>query len=316
MDPIHLTARSGVDLISLMNSESRSRAAASLRGLAVGDALGSRFFEPAHREHLDERTPPPGPWRWTDDTEMACSVYAVLDQCGHVDVDVLAAGFARRHDFDRGYGSAANRLLRLVREGGDWRGLAAGLFDGQGSHGNGAAMRVAPLGAWFADDLDTVAEQAALSARVTHTHPEAIAGAVAVAIAAALVASGNDPADPCGFLAEIAGRTPDGAVAAGITAAREIPSTMDSRDAGRVLGNGSSVSAVDTVPFTLWIAAHHRDDFVTAFWSTVTAGGDMDTTCAIVGGVLAGRPGSDGPPAAWLNATEPLPQWIGLRETN
>ncbi|MER6005354.1 ADP-ribosylglycohydrolase family protein [Nonomuraea angiospora] len=40
-----------------------------------------------------------------------------------------------------------------VREGGDWRTLSAELFDGKGSWGNGAAMRVAPLGAWFANDL-------------------------------------------------------------------------------------------------------------------------------------------------------------------
>jgi len=47
-------------------------------------------------------------------------------------------------------------------------------------------MRVAPLGACFADDLSTVIDQAARSAEVTHTHPEAIAGAIAVAVATAL----------------------------------------------------------------------------------------------------------------------------------
>ena len=41
-------------------------------------------------------------------------------------------------------------MLRLIRqEGGDWRELAEGMFDGKGSWGNGAAMRVAPLGAWY-----------------------------------------------------------------------------------------------------------------------------------------------------------------------
>jgi hypothetical protein len=46
-------------------------------------------------------------------------------------------------------------------------------------------MRVAPVGAYFADDLAQAAEQAHRSARVTHAHPEASAGAIAVAIAAA-----------------------------------------------------------------------------------------------------------------------------------
>jgi hypothetical protein len=47
-------------------------------------------------------------------------------------------------------------------------------------------MRVAPLGAYFADDLDMVVEQAERSATTTHCHAEAVAGAVAVALAAAL----------------------------------------------------------------------------------------------------------------------------------
>ena len=46
-------------------------------------------------------------------------------------------------------------------------------------------MRAAPLGGYFADDLDRVVEHARRSAEVTHAHPEGIAGATAVAVAAA-----------------------------------------------------------------------------------------------------------------------------------
>lgn len=120
------------------------RALASLRGLAVGDALGSQFFVPVNYPLLKRRELPSGPWQWTDDTEMACSVVAVLAAHHRIDQDALARSFAEHHDFDRGYGPAVNRLLRLVREGGDWRELSAALFNGQGSWGNGAAMRIAP----------------------------------------------------------------------------------------------------------------------------------------------------------------------------
>ena len=48
------------------------------------------------------------------------------------------------------------------------------------SFGNGAAMRVAPM-AWYYDDLEEVKKQAALTAAVSHDHPEGIKGAVAVA---------------------------------------------------------------------------------------------------------------------------------------
>ncbi|HEX5598543.1 MAG TPA: ADP-ribosylglycohydrolase family protein [Micromonosporaceae bacterium] len=293
-----------------MFPDRRQRALSSLRGLAVGDALGSQFFVPTNRDHLTHRTVPAGPWQWTDDTEMACSIYHVLDRHGHINPDALAASFAHRHDFDRGYGPATNRMLRLVREGGDWRQLSAGLFDGQGSYGNGAAMRVAPLGAWYADDLETVVTEAALSAQVTHTHPEAVAGAIAIAVAAALLANGADPAGPSDFLSTLAGYTPSSAVRSGIEKARDLPDSTPSLQAGVVLGNGSTVSAPDTVPLALWVVAHCRGSFSEAFWATASAGGDIDTTCAIVGGVLAARTGTGRPPADWDDATERLPHWI------
>ena len=50
------------------------------------------------------------------------------------------------------------------------------------SYGNGSAMRVSPV-AWAFDDLETVLEQATLSARPSHAHPEGIKGAQAVAAA-------------------------------------------------------------------------------------------------------------------------------------
>jgi hypothetical protein len=55
---------------------------------------------------------------------MACSVYLTLAVHGAIDQDALAASFARRHDFDRGYGPATGWMLRLVCEGGGWRSLS------------------------------------------------------------------------------------------------------------------------------------------------------------------------------------------------
>ncbi|KRV51452.1 hypothetical protein AQ490_01465 [Wenjunlia vitaminophila] len=282
---------------------------ACLRGLAVGDALGSQFFVPENRQALSDRSLPPGPWQWTDDTEMACSVVAVLAGHGAVDQDALARAFADRHDFDRGYGPAVNRMLRLVREGGDWRELAAGLFDGQGSWGNGAAMRVAPLGAWFAGQPETAAQQAERSATVTHTHDEAVAGAVAVAVAAALVAGAPGLPDPLVVLSEVLELVPRGAVHEGTRRARDMLDHDDPREVAAVLGCGRHTSAQDTVPFTLWAAARHLGDFEGAFWATAEAGGDVDTTCAIVGGIVAAGTGGE-PPADWTGLTESLPDWV------
>ncbi|MFJ8882060.1 ADP-ribosylglycohydrolase family protein [Streptomyces sp. NPDC102402] len=292
-------------------SDRFQRALASLRGLSVGDALGSQFFVPANYPLLKTRDLPPDDWQWTDDTEMACSVLAVLATHERIDQDALAHSFARHHDFDRGYGPAVNRLLRLVREGGDWRELASALFQGQGSWGNGSAMRIAPLGAWYAHDPEQATHQAEISSYTTHQHREAVVGAMAVAAAAALVAAPGGPPAPEDLLDGVVALIPRSAVGAGLRRARDM---LDYRDAGTVaavLGNGRRTSAHDTVPFALWSAARSLGDFEKAFWVTAQAGGDVDTTCAIVGGIVAAEP-VGAPPSDWLARTERLPDWVPL----
>src|SRR4029079_11751373 len=84
--------------------------------------------------------------------------------------------------------------------------LAATLFAGEGSLGNGAAMRVAPLGLFFAYDLELVAEQAVLSATTTHLHEIGIDGARILAVAAALAArTAGQPFDRKNFLNQLLG---------------------------------------------------------------------------------------------------------------
>jgi ADP-ribosylglycohydrolase len=290
-----------------------ARAWTALEGLALGDALGSQFFVPENSPYYDAQSLPPGPWQWTDDTEMACGVAAVLAAHGRIDQDALLAEFVERHDFYRGYGPGTNRLLRLVRDGGDWRRLTRESFDG-GSWGNGGAMRVAPLGAYFADDPERAAHEAALSAEVTHAHPQGIAGTVAIAVAAATAASSAELGRP-EFFEPVLALTPAGEVSDAIGHARDLAHLDDPRSAAAILGNGREISALDTVPFCLWVAARHLDGaapgaYATAVWETTRAGGDIDTTCAIVGGIVAARVGIDGIPADWLSRREALPEWL------
>ncbi|MEE1798271.1 MULTISPECIES: ADP-ribosylglycohydrolase family protein [unclassified Streptomyces] len=291
------------------------RALASLRGLAVGDALGSQFFVPANYPLLKRRELPSGGWQWTDDTEMAASVLAVLAAHHRVDQDALARSFAEHHDFDRGYGPAVNRMLRLIREGGDWRELAAGLFDGQGSWGNGAAMRIAPLGAWYAEDPEQATHQAEISAYTTHQHREAVVGAMAVAAAASLAAAPDGPPTAEALLDGVVALVPRSAVGAGLRRARDMLDYDDPGTVAAVLGRGRRTSAHDTVPFALWSAARGLGDYERAFWTTAQVGGDVDTNCAIVGGVISAAGASGAAPEHWRERTEALPGWLTVTAT-
>src|SRR5688500_19080865 len=99
---------------------------------------------------------------------MGLSIVDVLEAQDRIDEDDLARRFAERGRAqpDRGYGEGAHQLLTAIAEGQPWRAKARSLFRGVGSFGNGAAMRVAPIGAYFAGDLERVKSEAILSAEV------------------------------------------------------------------------------------------------------------------------------------------------------
>ncbi len=299
---------------------SLAAARTSLLGLAVGDAFGSMldgYGAELARRAAKRLISMQRPWRWTDDTAMAISIVEVLAGHGTIEVDALSRAFVARFERepDRGYGAGAFDLLRRVAGGAPWRTEAAALFHGKGSYGNGAAMRAAPIGAYFAGDLERVRIEALRSAEPTHAHPDGAAGAVAVAIAAALA---HQPRER--FLEEVVRWTPAGPTHDKLRRAVELGLGFDVQLAGEELGTGSNISSRDTVPFALWVAARHLDSYEEALWTVTAHPGlehpsnalsmfamDRDTLAAIVGGVVACAVGLDGIPLLWREATEGLP---------
>jgi ADP-ribosylglycohydrolase len=258
---------------------------------------------------------PAGTWFYTDDTYMALSIYSILRQFGQIDQDKLAFDFAIHFDATRGFGPGMRRLLPAIQSGTSWQEGARKLFKGEGSLGNGGAMRSAPLGAYFADDLTLVAEQARRATEVTHIHPEGIAGGIAIAIGAAVAARfAADNVKPTRpeFIDAVLPHVPAGFTRDLIQKARDLPSPMALLDVIRVLGNGANITAMDTVPFCLWMAGEKFGDYPAALWLTAEARGDCDTNCAIVGGMVAvsmAESSDTAIPAEWLAHREPLLEW-------
>jgi ADP-ribosylglycohydrolase len=283
-----------------------------LEGLATGDAFGEScsYGYDRVREKLGGKLPMLGTIRYTDDTEMASAVLEVLIRLRGIDEDVLAWQFRRRfhRDSERGYGKMTRRWLEQTLAGEDWRAVTARAFGG-GSFGNGSAMRVAPVGVYFFDDPAKVVRMANASAVVTHAHPEGIAGAVAVALAAAAAVSNR--ARPAAEAAAaifklVTAFVAEGRTAAGIVSAGRLDLGTPLSEAATLLGNGSDITCMDTVPFCLWNACRCLGDYREAIISTVEAGGDCDTNAAIVGAIVTAYSGLDAIPAEWLVVRESL----------
>jgi len=169
--------------------------------------------------------------------------------------------------------------------------------------------RAVPAAPWFwTDDTEMAlaivevldAHRGIESAEVTHAHPESRAGAIAVAIAAAAATRGLPLFDV------VLAHTPSGETRAGIERAARLSASASVHLAASELGTGARMSAMDTVPFSIWAAHRHLDHFEDAMWTTVAGLGDRDTTCAIVGSIVAMSAPPATLPEAWKEAREPV----------
>lgn len=295
-----------------MKEQQINTAKQALLGTAIGDAFGETFFGPTQEieDRIYTRTlSDDACWYFTDDTIMSIAIYQSLEKYAAIEQDFLANTFANNYQKDtyRGYGGTMHSILRDIGAGKDWRSIAPAVFDGMGSMGNGAAMRAGVIGGYFVQDFEQLKAAAVQSAAVTHAHMEAQVGAMAVALAAGLAANQQfEPLDFSTFLSRIIAELPPSDTQSKINKALHLSSTYSIATAVSVLGNGLKMTAQDTVPFALWCAAAHLDDFEAALWKAVAGLGDRDTICAIVGSIVILSAKPDTLPASWLEKVEKI----------
>jgi ADP-ribosylglycohydrolase len=303
------------DLTDLPNDERLQRARIALEGLSIGDSFGENwFYIPIEMivGLIEARALPKPPWTYTDDTQMALSIYANLRDNSAINQDELAMSYAQRYKLERKYGASMRGLFEQFRAGIPWKEAAGSLFAGAGSYGNGAAMRVAPVGAYFAEDIHIVVDNARRASEITHAHPEGIAGGITVAVATAIAWQHREERlRPTDFIAAVLPYVPSGTeVESRVRRALDLcGKTRSVRELVTQLGNGGKISAQDTVGYCMWMAANFLHNYEEAMWATIRGGGDIDTNCAIVGGIVSIVVGVDGIPSDWRKFREPLPSW-------
>ncbi len=280
----------------------------ALLGTALGDAVGAPFEgrELVSRDAVESWLQADRPLRWTDDTHMALTLARVLrDQGDALDPERLGDAFAAAYAAEpwRGYGAGPPQVFALARRGWSYVDAAASLFAGSGSFGNGAAMRVAPVALAAGGDVDRAAKLAVIQAKVTHTHPEAMDGAVLIATAVCgLAAAGTDAGSAETALDRAARYLGPGPV---VDAVQRILDTF--RSEKDVLGLarriGTGVAARESVPAAV-AAALVGDDVVDTLVAAVQLGGDTDTIAAMAGAMAGARYGASTIPASLLTRLE------------
>lgn len=133
------------------------------------------------------------------------------------------------------------------------------------SCGNGSAMRASSVG-WFFDTLEKTEEVAALSAMITHNHPEGIKGAQATAGAIFLARNGKSKDEIRDYISSRFGY--------------DLSRKWDDLHYSYVWDS----TCQGTVPEAI-IAFLDSDSFEDAIRKAVCMGGDSDTLACITGGI-------------------------------
>ncbi|GAB4255934.1 MAG: ADP-ribosylglycohydrolase family protein [Thermoleophilia bacterium] len=302
-------------------------------GLMCGDALGmaveGRPPVEIMRKHGMIRDLLPGSLpagAYTDDTVTAGALAESLVARRGFDPEDFAGRLAATYEARRGYGRGTREVIARLATGVPWDQAGKSVF-GVGSFGNGAAMRVAPLGLLYHGDLEVAARLARLSAQVSHSHPLGQAGAAVQALAIALSLRAGiggrpvaDPAglEPEGFLEEIEARLEakeglfrERLETVALLLDREQAPDLDSgprevlawaETVAGVLGNDSR--AFQSVPTALYLFLSRRGNLEETLISAVALGGDTDTIAAMAGALAGAYSGLEALPQRWIEGLE------------
>jgi ADP-ribosylglycohydrolase len=295
-----------------------------LLGTAVGDALGlpyegmtagrgKRMYPDTERHHFLVG----GFGMVSDDTEHACfTAQAIIRSGGDPErFERELAGSLRWWllGLPAGVGFATLRsILRL------WLGISparSGVF----SAGNGPAMRAPVLGTAFGYDPARLREYVLRSTRLTHSDPKAYLGSLAAAVAAHVSACGSE-VEPLDFLRVLrpylTGEGSDECMRimteACISAGRGESTAVYA--AGIGCGKGISGYIYHTVPCVIQAWLRHQRDYAGGVREIIEAGGDTDTTAAILGGIIGAGVGKEGIPERWRSGVIEWPRSMSWME--
>lgn len=276
-----------------------------LLGQAVADSIGAAF-EGCVRDDIQSRFDDKhamlrfaadAPRSYTDDTEMAIALATYLLTHGEIDPTELMATFVDHYQSWRGYGRGTQVLIDAFRTHCDYEHLAQHLFPG-GSWGNGAAMRAAPVGLRFHGDLQTVWDQARLSAWPTHRNELGIEGGQLIAVATA-VALKEEAITPQSIAIAIQPFT------ATTVFQKQIGLLAQMTHESELAQFGNGIEAHTSVVTAIGCFALFPNDFCQAIATALWQAGDTDTIAAMTGALSGAHLGVDAIPSELITPLEP-----------
>jgi poly(ADP-ribose) glycohydrolase ARH3 len=288
-------------------TEQKAKFLGAMVGSALGDAIGELSFSAPERQRLRALIEQSEKLVYTDDTAMALGLAESISKKRGIDQQdlgtTLACNFYREPW--RGYASGPPTIFSMVRSHGiSYVEAAKTLFGGLGSFGNGAAMRIVPVGLYFSNS-QALYEAACDSAEVTHGHPVGKDGAAVLAWAVAqLVKLSPEEELPMDFFTRgliSFARTQEIQEKMKLVRTLIAENASPEASAGRL---GRSVAVDESMPFAVYSFLRYPKSFENCLFCGVLNGGDCDTLGAMACGLSGAYLGIGRIPSEWRNKLE------------
>lgn len=292
-----------------MNISERFRGC--ILGGAIGDAYGSGYENISKEDNLVSSYYPFGKpdvknpeWRITDDTQLTLATCEAIIENKILDAKFFAEKYLEYYKLRRitGIGASTLKALRELEVGGHWSLVGR---KGEYGAGNGASMRIAPLGFEFNIERNLIKD----ICNITHQNDEAYVGSLSVVIAIQSVINETWTGKE-NLLQIIIEQLPDSRV-------RDRFIEIDSLkcDLSKIGKLGNDGYVVNSVPLAIAFASRVNEIGLSNMYKQIVEiGGDTDTNCSIAGQIAGTLIGIDNIPKDLINKLKVLDEfnWINM----
>ncbi|MBW2986716.1 ADP-ribosylglycohydrolase family protein [Candidatus Woesearchaeota archaeon] len=287
-------------------------------GLAIGDALGypNEFirFPYLLRKNKGRGTIDFEPSRvpagtYTDDTQMSLAIARALlkSDLSAYSLEPLEeimenisdefVKWLRDPENNRAPGNTCIAGCKKLEQGVHWKDSGD-----PKSKGCGTAMRTAPIGLMFADDLSTLTEVAHYSSKCTHAHPTGIAAGIATAYLTALALKDIDHNAWIDNLLEFPSLKENEEFTDKIRQVKQVLPYEDHFQALKELGDGWV--GEQAVALALYCVLKNPQDYEKTVLMGANTNGDSDSIACIAGAISGAYNGIESIPERWIEKVE------------
>lgn len=283
-------------------------------GLAIGDALGApveflsveqiyqRYGKEGMRDFVQYNNL--GYANYTDDTQMSIAIAKALIMAGHENLETIMDNISKQFiewldspENNRAPGNTCISGCVRLKKGTHWSKSGS-----EWSKGCGSAMRSAPIGLFYYDNIEKLIEVSIASSKITHAHPTALAASVGTAYLTALAVKKEEISTMIDRLCTVTKNiSPEF-----VEKINQINDVLDLDSANAFEKLGGGWIGEEAVACALYCFLCSPCNYTKTVLKAINSSGDSDSIGCIAGAISGAYNGIENIPEKWVKNIENL----------